>query len=75
MLLSLTACGKPLAVSDGAVLNTAPVELLAPTTEPELTGPRVNSAVVDYINALKDALRAANDGKAAFLYWWKENTK
>lgn len=75
MLLSLTACGTRLVVSDSLVMQGAPLELLQPTPEPELTGPRINKSIAEYIARLKDALKSANDDKEFFLWWWKENTK
>lgn len=56
-------------------MATAPVEFLDETPEPELTGPRTNQSLVDHILALREALRSANDDKAMFRWWWKENTK
>lgn len=73
--LCLMACGTRWAVSDQAVMATAPVEFLDETPEPELTGPRTNQSLVDHILALREALRSANDDKAMFRWWWKENTK
>lgn len=62
-------------VSDDLVLATAPAELLLPTPEPELVGPRTNKTLADYIQSLRDALRSANDDKDAFLHWLERNLR
>lgn len=71
--LSLTACGTLSSLDDkGTVLRAAPLEYLQETPEPFTPGERTNGALVEYLRQLQEALRSANDDKAAVLDWFKE---
>ena len=72
-LLSLTACGTVSSVPE-PVLRAAPTEYLEPTPVPDVPEERTNGALARYIRALQEALKAANDDKAAVLQWFKELT-
>lgn len=53
-------------------MRAAPLEYLQETPEPFTPGERTNGALVEYLRQLQEALRSANDDKAAVLDWFKE---